>query len=272
MPLEPTETRVFEILEVGDLIRSPQGHSSIECRTDAGTVAFWCGRLTSNLRSMQRRATPFYVRCGCRPPLPNFPTHAWWVPDGAKIEFLEGRIEPPPRLPEPSDVIESAPLPPPEAFTPVASPFRALAREGRTLYVVSATKSTIWDDDPQGEAFVPALYAYRGRTVKEWLGSEQRAQAAHWLFLSARYGLIEPQHPIASSEASFADKATGPISDDALRVQVECQRRWNEQIPLREFQTVYTWCESTPYEDRARTAFELVGAKVVRLKALTRAT
>jgi hypothetical protein len=269
MALEPTEIRVFEILEIGELIRSPQGHTSLECETDAGTVAFWAGKATGNLRSLQRRTPPFKVKCGCRQPLPNFPTHAWWVPDGTPIEFLESRYD----REGPDDEVVAPPRRPVPAGAPTASPFRALAREERTLYVVSGTKSTAWDDEPKAQpgVFVPAVFAYRGRTVKEWLGSTQRAEAAHWLFLSPRYGFIEPEHPIANSDASFADRASGPVSDDALRVQVEYQRRWNDQIALREFQTVYVWCESAAYEEKARTAFELVGAKVVRLKALTRA-
>jgi hypothetical protein len=276
MALEPTEVRVFEILEVGDLVRSPKGHTSLECETDAGTVAFWAGKSTMSLRSLQRRTPPFKVKCGCRRPLPNFPTHAWWVPDGTPIEFLESRDEARGDSEEPAEGPEDVVVEPPRRHAPVgapvASPFRALAREERTLYVVSGTKSTAWDDEPKAQpgVYVPALFAYRGRTVREWLGSAQRAQATHWLFLSARYGLIEPDHPIANSDASFSDRASGPISDDALRVQVEYQRRWNDYVALREFQTVYVWCESTVYEEKARTAFELVGAKVVRLKALTR--
>jgi hypothetical protein len=192
------------------------------------------------------------------------------VPDGAEIEFLESRDnwEEPAEEEVAEPVRRQTPV-----STPAPSPFRALAREQRMLYVISGTKSTIWDDDPQGEgaAFVPALFVYRGRTVREWLTSSQRTQASHWLFLSARYGFIEPEHPLARHETTFSDRSSGPISDDALRVQVEYQRRWNDQIALREFQTVYVWCESTVYEEKARTAFELIGAKVVRLKALTRA-
>jgi len=271
MPLEPTETRTFEIREVGDLIRSPKGHTWIECETDAGTVAFWAGsRPSAPLRSLQKRTTPFKVRCGCRQPLPNYPTHAWWVPEGAPIEFLDDADADD----ETEDVEDAAPARKPMVISPpAASPFRAIANEQRTLYVVSATKATAWDDEPgaQPGVFVPALFAFRGRIVREWLASAQRAEAAHWLFLSPRYGFIEPDHPIANSDASFSDRTSGPISDDALQVQVEYQRRWNDRIALRDFQTVYVWPETAVYEDKARTAFELIGARVIRLKALTRA-
>jgi hypothetical protein len=271
MALEPTETRIFEILDVGELIKSPKGHSSIECETDAGTVAFWGGKSIATLRALQRRTPPFKVKCGCRQPLPNFPTHAWWVPDGAEVEFLETRE--PAETPEDDDEVIAPARRPVLVAPPAASPFRALAREQRMLYIIGGTKSTIWDDEPRGEgaSFVPAQFAYRGRTVKDWLASTQRAQAQHWLFLSPQYGFIEPDHPVARHETSFTDRASGPISDDALRVQVEYQRRWNDQIALREFQTVYVWCEAAAYEEKARTAFELIGAKVTRIKALTRA-
>jgi hypothetical protein len=266
MPLDPTETRTFDVLEVGDMIRSPKGHSSIECRTDVGTVAFWGNKSTSNLKALLRRQPPFRVRCGCRQPLPNYPTHVWWVPENSQIEFLNERAS----REEPPEEATSPPPRPTLVSLPAASPFRALAREDTALYVVGATKATIWDDDATGQinAYVPALYAYRGRSVKEWLASTQRAQAAHWLFLSPRYGFIEPDHPVGRHEGTFSERS---ISDDALRVQVEHQRRWNDRVALRDFQTVHLWSETTGCEEKARTAFELIGARVVRLKALTRA-
>src|SRR5262245_22637790 len=89
MPLAATETKVFEIREVGELCRSPKGHTWIECVTDAGIVVFWGGPDPTNLKALNRRNPPFKVRCGCRQPLPNYPTHAWWVPDGAPVEFVE---------------------------------------------------------------------------------------------------------------------------------------------------------------------------------------
>ena len=92
MALEPTETREFEIQEIGELNKSPKGHTWIECETDAGTVVFWGGTSTNSLKDLQRRQPPFRVRCGVRHPLPNYPTHAWWVPDGAPIEFIDGRF------------------------------------------------------------------------------------------------------------------------------------------------------------------------------------
>jgi len=300
MALEATETKVFEIREVGELSRSPKGHTWIECETDAGIVVFWGGPSATHLKQLQRRVPPFKVRCGCRQPLPNYPTHAWWVPDGVPLEFVEVLYD------EPEELAPqfSRPMP---VNIPSASAFRSLARgersappevrpaapsapvaveerhvvaderpgisEERTLYVISGSKATIWEDDPDAEAaaFVPAVFAYRGRMVKEWLASAQREKAKYWLFLSPRYGFIEPDHPVARHEASFSDRTSGPISDDALRVQVEYQRRWNDRIPLNMFQLVYIWCDAVQYEERVRLAFELGGAKVVRLKALTRA-
>ena len=141
------------------------------------------------------------------------------------------------------------------------------------LYAPVESKTTIWDDDPNGDAgaFVPALFAYRGRMVREWLNSQQRADAEHWLFISPRYGFIEPHHPIARHDYSFGEKQSGAISDDALRFQVEFQRRWDDRIPLRAFQLVYIWSDSAACEDKVRTVFELVGARVQRLKTLTKA-
>jgi hypothetical protein len=234
---------------------------------------FWGGTTTGNLKQLQTRTPPFRVRCGCRHPLPNYPTHAWWVPDGAPIEFVEAQFtRERERAPEPAEPQEEErPRPRPVAVNlPAPSPFRALAREDRTLYIVSASKATIWDEDPDGDAaaFVPAIFAYRGRMVKEWLASQQRADATHWLFLSPRYGFIEPDHPIGRHDGSFSEKQSGAMSDEALRTQVDFQRRWHDRIPLGAFQLVYVWTDSAVFEDRVRAAFEPRGAKVQRLKAL----
>jgi hypothetical protein len=171
--------------------------------------------------------------------------------------------------PEPEPEEEERPRPARPVAVPT-SPFRALARDERTLYVVSASKATIWDEDPSGDvgAFVPAVFAYRGRMIKEWLASQQRADATHWLFLSPRYGFIEPEHPIARHDASFSDRQSGAMSDDALRMQVEHQRRWNDRIPIGAFQLIYVWSDSAAFEDKVKSAFEVVGARVQRLKAL----
>ena len=102
------------------------------------------------------------------------------------------------------------------------------------------------------------------------LDCEQRVNAKHWLFLSPRYGLIEPDHPVGRHEESW-DADAGPITDDALGVQVESQRRWDDQIPIKKFRTVNLWCDSNVCEERVRAAFEKHGIKVVRLKALKKA-
>jgi hypothetical protein len=73
MAFEPTEIRDFDVLKVGPLQRTRKGNPFIECETSLGTVAFWGGRSVDNLGAIQSQTLPFKIRCGCRPPMPNFP-------------------------------------------------------------------------------------------------------------------------------------------------------------------------------------------------------
>lgn len=256
MIFEPTETREFDVRRVGRLAHTARGNPFIECETSIGTVAFWGGRSMDNLRAIQGQTPPFRVRCDCRPPTANFPSHALWVPETARIEFLgaeDFRRGQPSTTPQPKSS---------------ASPL-ATSGDRPILYIVSCTKAKIWDDDAFLPPYVQAQEAYRGRTVRTWLASTECKNAARWLFLSAKYGFIEPDHPISNYDVTFSDPASGPITDEYLRAQVQCQRRWQDRVLLRDFRTVYVWSDSGTYEQKVRVAFEPVGAQIVRLTSLT---
>ena len=248
MTFYATDERIFRITSVGEM----KGTSNffIECSSDVGVVAFW-GSVSSweNLKAIQARPTPFTIRCGIRSPSPKFPSHKYWVPETATIQFL--------------DAESSEPLP----VTDVAAS-REETQSANPLYVVTCTKRKIWQIDDSVAPYFPAQEAYRGDQVREWMASPRRAAAKYWLFLSAKYGFIEPEHPIGNYDVTFSVPASGPISDDYLKAQVMCQKRWNESVALRDFRTIYVWA-SEIYEEKTRIAFAgIKGAEVIRLTSL----
>ena len=64
------------------------------------------------------------------------------------------------------------------------------------LYVANCTRIKIWDLDPHAPPFVPAIIAYQGSCFKKFLKYVEREGIKWWLILSAKYGFIEPWHPI----------------------------------------------------------------------------
>lgn len=136
-----------------------------------------------------------------------------------------------------------------------------------TLIVVSCTRKKIWDEDPSASLYVPARKAYRGRTVTDWIGKcELKPSSCPWVILSAKYGFIEPDHPIGDYDVTFSRPETGPISDESLRGQVLYQRRLlcGEKRSLRSFKYVAVR-GSAEYVKKTRLAFADTGASVGRI-------
>lgn len=112
---------------------------------------------------------------------------------------------------------------------------RRLRKPGSRLVIVGCTKHKVWDDDPSVPAYVPARKAYTGSSLPGWvIQGRDEPSGARWLFLSAKYGFIEPDHPIAAYDVTFSDPESGPISVDSLRAQVQHQVRWGG-VPLTSF-------------------------------------
>jgi N-glycosylase/DNA lyase len=129
------------------------------------------------------------------------------------------------------------------------------------LVVVACTKRKIWDDDPNAPTFVPARQAYVGPSLPDWVRQgEDEASGAPWLFLSAKYGFIEPDHPIASYDVTFGDERTGPMSSDSLRAQVERQMRFGS-LRLRDVSEVRV-VGGPDYVERTSDAFRGTGARL----------
>lgn len=138
-----------------------------------------------------------------------------------------------------------------------------------TVLIVACTKKKIWQTDHNAPPYVPARYAYRGddfMAFTRWL-EEIRAESRgfRWLILSAKYGYIEPWHPINDYDVTFADPQTGPISDDALYSQVMFQTRWHDRKPLRDFRNVL-YSGSTTYGEKIRKSFRDLPAEVRELQ------
>ncbi|MHA1506063.1 MAG: DUF6884 domain-containing protein [Candidatus Asgardarchaeia archaeon] len=110
-----------------------------------------------------------------------------------------------------------------------------------TLFVVACTKTKIWKEDPNAPLYVPAKYAYRGREFRKFIrwAKENKLEEGgfKWIILSAKYGYIEPWHPISNYDVTFDDEETGPISDETLHSQVMYQKRWGTR-KLKDFKKI----------------------------------
>lgn len=136
-----------------------------------------------------------------------------------------------------------------------------------TLIVVACTKTKIWDLDENAPEFVPARMAYQGDSFRKFLrwaednGLEQKG--FKWIILSAKYGYIEPWHPISNYNVTFDDEATGPISDETLYRQVMYQTRWSG-ISLKSFKRIICF-GSKFYVDKVRKSFKDTCSHVISL-------
>lgn len=105
------------------------------------------------------------------------------------------------------------------------------------LHVISCSRTKVWSTDGAKDRFVAAGKAYRGADMLEWLDAPE-SRTARWLVLSAKYGFIEPDHPVSDYDVTFKDASTGPIPYEALRAQVRGQVRWADKIRLDGFTDV----------------------------------
>lgn len=138
---------------------------------------------------------------------------------------------------------------------------KTLIKEGhvneKTLYIVNCTQKKIWNENPDAPIFIPARFAYKGQSFIEFLKfiKPLEEKDAKWLILSAKYGFIEPWHPITNYNVSFDNPESGPISDETLRNQVLYQKRWKDNKPLRNFKKVMVYGSKIYYE-KVKKAYE----------------
>lgn len=135
-----------------------------------------------------------------------------------------------------------------------------LNQDASLLCVVSCTKDKIWDIDDSISDYVPAKDAYIGCTMKKWL-KDERSKRNYWIILSAKYGFIEPSHPIGNYNITFTLEATGPISDESLKNQVMYQERLG--FDLKNFKKVIV-IGNEVYYNKVKDAFSDTNASVER--------
>lgn len=101
-----------------------------------------------------------------------------------------------------------------------------------SLLIVSCTKKKVWEFIPGAPDFVPARYAYWGGGFKKFLRQAEDEQIEKmgfcWIILSAKYGFIEPWHPIMRYDEKFADEKYYSISTESLCKQTMQKRQWRD--------------------------------------------
>jgi len=154
-----------------------------------------------------------------------------------------------------------------EAFRPVPTKIDLTQLDPKnTLFIVACSKTKIWNEDPDAPSYVPARHAYRGKNFREfikWLDSNEiESKQFRWLILSAKYGYIEPWHPIGNYDVTFDDEKTGPISDETLYSQVMFQKRWKNDTPLSDFKVVVCFGGKT-YIEKVRKSFRDTSTHII---------
>lgn len=125
------------------------------------------------------------------------------------------------------------------------------------LYIVSCTRKKFWSLlEPMAAKYLPAEMAYVGSSFLRW---RMQAAGKTWVILSAKYGFIEPEHPIADYDMSFGDRLPGPISIESLRGQVYQERPIGK---LADYKTIILINCGPEYVLRIRHAFSGTGAKI----------
>jgi len=120
----------------------------------------------------------------------------------------------------------------PEIVVQRATTWREAVEDGcgpqNTIFIVSCTKNKIWDRRDQVPLYVEAQQAYAGHSISTFLDawSDLKSRGFRWLILSAKYGLIEPHHPIHNYDVAFSLAKTGPISQASIAGQFCCQERY----------------------------------------------
>ena len=134
-----------------------------------------------------------------------------------------------------------------------------------TLFVVACTQTKVWDENSCVPLYVPARLAYKGNIFRNFLKWAERIKLEEkgfkWIILSAKYGYIEPWHPISNYDVTFNDKQTGPISDETLYSQVMYQKRWGNKR-LKDFKTIICF-GSQVYLKKVHNSFRDAQAQII---------
>jgi len=130
----------------------------------------------------------------------------------------------------------------------------------KILFIVSCTKTKIWSINDSVPKYVSAKGAYKGSKFIKWLTKED-SRKYPWIILSAKYGFIEPDHPIRFYDVTFSKEETGPISNDTLIKQVLFQKRLGKR--LSGFKNIFVVGSDT-YLCKVKIAFACTDADIFK--------
>lgn len=128
------------------------------------------------------------------------------------------------------------------------------------LVVISCVGSKIWASKPSSPLYVPAQDAY---VSTYFLAMKNYAVMTGfpWLILSAKYGFLEPDHPICDYDVEMGKD--GGISQETISAQVLHQSRQfqGQSIFLRDFKRICI-IAAKAYAIPIRTAYNLTKATI----------
>ena len=202
-----------------DCLRIPDSQERIRCMqklfedTGDGWVAYHLGREYENVENL-KKASHFYKIGVSKLPLPKYKNMAKEALE--KIREKQNKVKP--------------------IFT---EPLNIKEKE-EVLVVISCSKTKIWDRDKKTPIYISAQEVYQGLHFIKWIKEKRKLkQPFRWIILSAKYGFIEPYHPISNYDVTFDNKETGPISTETLINQAYYQRRWKDGKKLADFNEIF---------------------------------
>lgn len=128
------------------------------------------------------------------------------------------------------------------------------------LIIISCVGQKIWKKHPSAPLFVPAQAAY---VSTYFLAMKNYAVMTGfpWLILSAKYGLLEPDHPICNYDVEMG--GDGCISKESISGQVRHQYRLlqGKRMPLKDFKNICVVAGSK-YAESVSPVYRDIGAIV----------
>lgn len=246
--------KIRECRKIEDIDRRIACLKKLFDETEDGMVAYALGEELENV-GMLEEALKYYEEAKARFPLPKYQNMA-----KASIDRVHEKLRA--QTAQRMDLKEGQTLILEELdlgnFDPAS-----------TLIIVACTKMKIWDVDENAPKYVPARVAYVGNSFKkfvEWLDKNSwKEKGYQWVILSAKYGYIEPWHPISNYNVTFNDESTGPVSDETLYRQVMFQ----DILPnkkLKDFKTLIC-IGSYVYIEKIKKSFRDVTCKIISVKS-----
>ncbi len=169
--------------------------------------------------------------------------------------------------------------------------------EGNVLFIVNCTRRKAFPniknkqdkDNRDNRDYIPAGCAYCGSSFirfKYFLNELEKKMKEknidypiYWIILSAKYGFIEPEHPIHSYNVAFDYEETGPISILSLirqathqkrRWKIKCDTNNNSHVyvtkKLIDFDRVYVYTKNVYYLLTVATIFGMKARRIILTK------